>query len=350
MKTFRLGFLGYGNVGRALARLLRGKATELRERYDIACQVTGVATRRRGWLANPEGLDLEALESREPCAGRTPFAEDMPGWLHASQVDVVFEMTSLNIDSGQPAVDHVRMALDHGCHAITANKGPVVFAYRELLGLARARRRRFLFESAVMDGAPIFSLFRETLPASRLLRFRGLLNSTTNFILTEMEAGRSFEDSLRCAQEIGIAETDPDGDIDGWDAAIKVCALATVLMDTPLKPQEVARQGIRGLSAEAIRAAKAQGTPYKLVCQAERQGRGVVASVKPGQVPLGDPLASVSGTSSIVHFELDVLPGLTVVEHDPGPETTAYGLLADFVRAVRPGLDRGEESIDGLPA
>ena len=143
----------------------------------------------------------------------------------------MFESTPVNYATGQPAVDYLRAALEHGMHAVSANKGPVVHAYRELTALARSKGVNYYFESAVMDGAPIFSLFRETLPAVSLRGFRGILNSTTNLILTRMEAGESFDQAVAYAQSIGIAETDPSGDVDGWDAAVKVAALATVLMD-----------------------------------------------------------------------------------------------------------------------
>jgi homoserine dehydrogenase len=333
MKAYNLALLGFGNVGRAFVRLLQRKTAELREQYALEWRLTGVATRRLGWHADPDGFDPNRLLAGELGPG-LPGAE-IRGWLNAAQADVLFEITALNAQTGQPAIDHLRAALEYGAHAITANKGPLVHAYAELRDLARAQGRRFLFESTVMDGAPIFSLFREALPAANLLRFRGILNSTTNFILSEMEAGRSFDEAVRQAQAIGIAETDPGADVDGWDAAVKVSALATVLMGVPLKPDEIEREGIRGLTGEAVRAARAAGTPYKLVCRAERQGDRVRAAIRPERVPVTDPLASVSGTSSLVHFETDTLAGLTITEHNPGPETTAYGLLADFINAAR---------------
>ncbi len=255
--------------------------------------------------------------------------------IRASGAHVLFENTPVNYESGQPAIDHIRTALQAGMHAITANKGPVVHAYQELSELARARGLRFFFESAVMDGAPVFALWREALPAAELRAFRGVLNSTTNLILTLMEQGRSFEEAVGHAQAIGIAETDPSGDIQGWDAAIKVAALVTVLMDVPLKPEQVERRGIEDLSLQDIEAARAAGRRWKLVCQAERSGHGVQARVHPQQVEPSDPLYQVMGTSSAVTFHSDVLGALSLVEDDPGPHTTAYGLLADFVNALR---------------
>jgi homoserine dehydrogenase len=158
-------------------------------------------------------------------------------------------------------------------HAITANKGPVVHAYHELCELARTRDRKFHFESTVMDGAPIFSLFRTALPAARLESLRGILNSTTNLILGRMESGEAFDEAVKYAQKVGLAETDPSGDVDGWDAAIKVAALVTVLMGIPLKPQQVERTGIQDITPAMIAAAKAEGKRWKLVCSAKGRFR-----------------------------------------------------------------------------
>lgn len=187
-----------------------------------------------------------------------------------------------------------------------------------------------------MGGAPIFSLFRDTLPAARLIAFRGLLNSTSNLIITEMEEGCSFEEAVKKAQDIGLAETDPSNDIEGWDVSVKLSALATVLMDTPTTPQQVNRVGIRGLSADQVRRARADGLPFKSVCRLERVEGRVVASVGPEQIAITDPLASIRGASSIAHFVLDTLPdGLTLISHNPGPATTAYDMLADFINVAR---------------
>jgi homoserine dehydrogenase len=249
-------------------------------------------------------------------------------------MSVLFEATSLSPRDGQPAIDHIRAALELGAHAITANKGPIVHAYEELTSLAAAQGRRFLFESTVMDGVPIFALFRDNLPCIDLRGFRGILNSTTNVILSGIEEGLSFEESLDKAREIGVAETDASNDIEGWDAAVKVAALIRVLMGVPIRLQDIQREGIGKLSEKAVRAARAEGKPYKLVCRAQRTKQGVTASVRPEQVPSSDPLAWVAGTSSIVYFETDIFPGLAITENNPGLEATAYGMLADFVRAV----------------
>jgi homoserine dehydrogenase len=338
--SYNLCFLGFGNVNRTLVQLLVDRERELRERHGISWRITGVATRRLGWIADPDGLNpaaLRSLTSDHP-SGRSRAGAPAPhnnvrDWLAAARADVLFEATALNVENGQPAVDHIRAALQHGAHAITANKGPIVHAYRELRDLAAAKGKRFLFESTVMDGVPIFSLF-DQLPAIHLHGFHGILNSTTNVILSEMENGLSFDESLKKAQALGIAETDATHDIDGWDAAVKTAALITVLMDIPIRLDEIRREGIRNLRPKVLREARMDGFPYKLVCRAKREGSGVNASVRPEKVMVGTPMGGTSGTSSYICFNTDIFPVLSVFEGDPGLYATAYGLLADFVRAV----------------
>lgn len=334
MKRFNLCFLGFGNVGRALAFWFQEKQSALRDDEGLEWRITGVASRRRGWLADPGGFNVTALLADN---FESPVSvSNIQEWLAASRADVMFENSSLNPQTGQPALDFIRAALEAGVHAITANKGPVVHGYRHLRDLAAARGKRFLFEATVMGGAPIFSLFRDTLPAANLISFRGFLNSTSNLIITEMEEGRTFDGAVKKAQEIGLAETDPGNDIDGWDASVKLAALASVLMESPTTPQQVDRVGIRGLSADQVRQARVAGYPFKSVCRLERAAGRVVASVQPEQISSTDPLASIRGASSIAHFVLDTLPdGLTLISHNPGPATTAYDMLADFINAAR---------------
>lgn len=338
MSHYNLALLGFGNVGRAFARLLLRKQAELLLRYNLTFSITGIATSRHGCAIDHDGLDLEramAVSNLDELSTRpVKFTSPALDFICNSGADVLFENSPVNYQDGQPAVDHLRAALEMGMHAITANKGPVVHAYRQLTDLAQAKGAKFYYESAVMDGAPIFSLFRSSLPAANLRSFKGILNSTTNLILTRMENGETFEQAVAYAQSIGVAETDPSGDVDGWDAAVKVAALVTVLMGVPLKPDQVSRQGIRSLTPDRIEQARSEGKRWKLVCSGVRSEKGAAGKVAPELVPADSPLYQVEGTTSIVQFETDVLGLLSVVETNPGPDTTAYGLLADFINAV----------------
>jgi len=342
MEQYNVCFLGFGNVGRAVARLLAAKSSELRDLYGVEYRITGVASRRIGWLAKSEGtneargLDVSSLLDGSASPNDSSSANGISDWLQLAQPDAVFETTSLNPESGQPAINYLRAVMQSGAHAITANKGVLVHGYRELNELAQSVGKRFLFEASVLDSAPVFSLFRECLPAVKLRGFSGVFSSTTNVILETMEAGRSFEDGLKAAQELGVTETDPGHDIDGLDATVKVCALANVLMNLSLKPEDVTREGIRELGSSRVQAARTQGKPFKLIARARLGGKGkLAASVRPEQLAPSDPLANVRGTSLAVHFELDMMPGLTITSHRPNLQSTAYGLLADFINAVR---------------
>ena len=359
IRSYNLCFLGFGNVNRTLVQLLEDRAAELRDRCGITFRITGIASRRLGWIADPNGIDPTSalamstnreghgfsradtpnqkagLEPLRAAASRSYQTGDVGSWLAAACADVLFEATSLNVQNGQPAVDHIRAALQHGAHAITANKGPIVHSYRELRDLAAKQGKRFLFESTVMDGVPIFSFF-DQLPAIHLQGFHGILNSTTNVILAEMENGLSFDGALKRAQSLGIAETDATHDIDGWDAAVKTAALITVLMDVPIRLDQIAREGIRDLTLQAVRTAKRDGWPFKLVCRARRTpSGGIEASVGPEKVLSTQPMAKITGTSSYIYFETDIFPGLAITEENPGLYATAYGLLADFIRAAK---------------
>jgi len=252
----------------------------------------------------------------------------------------MFENSPVNYETGQPAIAHARAALNAGMHVSTANKGTVVHGYQELTALANSKGKKFRFESTVLGGTPLFATFREAFPAAELLSFKGIINATTNIILSRMEDGETFDEAVKYCQSIGIAETDPSGDVDGWDASIKVAALATVLMNAPLKPQQVNRTGIRGITPEMVKQAKADGKRWKLVASAERDGDSIRARVAPELVEPFSPLYGMMGSSTGLTFRTNVLPDYSVsVSERPGmkggPDETAYGLFADFINAVK---------------
>jgi len=344
MTHYNLAFIGFGNVARALARLLERKRRLLESQHNITYSITGIATGSHGFAVNPDGLDVnKALELVESGKSINPISSSPVSnsleVIHQSSAHITFENSPVNHHTGQPAIDHIRAALEAGQHAITANKGTVVHGYRELTKLARSKDKKFLFESTVLGGAPLFSVFRETFPLAELHSFKGILNATTNLILSRMENGETFDEAVKYCQSIGIAETDPSADVDGWDAAIKVAALVTVLMDTPITPEQVDPTGIRGITSEMIANAKADGKRYKLVCSAEKVRDTIKASVSPELVDATSPLYGIMDSSSGATFRTDVLPdySITISEREGmqgGPVETAYGLFADFVSLV----------------
>jgi homoserine dehydrogenase len=321
-------FLGFGNVGRALLALLDRRRQALREQYGLTYRVTGVATRRAGWIANAAGLD-PALPIGTPAA-------DIHDWLAAARPDVLFEAIALDPHTGQPALHYLLAAIEAGIHVVSANKGPIVHGHALLQHAAAARSRRYSYEAAVMDGAPVFSLVRHCLPLAGLRAVRGIFTSTATVVLEAVERGLAMDDGIAEAVRLGIAEADPSFDIDGWDSAVKLCAIATVMFGAPITPARVDRTGIRTLDAAEIRRAVTAGAPFRLVGELEAGAGTLAARVAPQRVRRDDPLAAAHGTTLVMHYDAEVFPGgLTVTSHDPDPTTTAYGMLADLVEIIR---------------
>jgi homoserine dehydrogenase len=339
-----LALVGFGNVGRRFARLIEERRDWLSLDYDLECRVVGIATRRHGAVFRESGLDAGDLaaktETGQPLAGGGHDAADGADVIRRlagsdAPLKVLVETTTLDISAGQPAIDHVRAALSAGCHAVTANKGPAAFAYEELSALAADRERSFLFEGAVMDGVPIFNLVRETLPAVQILGFRGVVNSTTNHILSALEDGESFDSALARMQEAGIAEADPSLDVDGWDAAAKVSALANVFMRARMTPQAVEREGIGPATARLAMAAKARGMRVRLVASARTTPGGIVASVRPVELPETDLLAGLRGMANALVLHTDLLDEIAISQLSGSLTQTAYALLSDLVTIRR---------------
>ncbi len=332
----RIVLVGFGNVGREFARLLLERRSELARAFGLDASVVGILTARHGSVENPRGIDLrkalrlaDAGVSLESC-GRG-ISRLAPEYIRQARADIVIELTPLRIGPRQVAVEHGLAALHTGKHLITANKGPVVYHYRRLRELARRNRVGFRYEGTVLDGAPVFNLFQEALRGARIESFEGILNSTTNLILSEMEAGRTYADGVEAARRIGFLETDPSMDLDGWDSTVKACLVANVLMGGRLRPERVPRQGVASMPADAVRTAGAAGKRVKQVARGWREGRTVRASVSIKAIGPDHPLFAVNGTSSSLVVRTDMLKEFQIIERDPALRQTAFAVYSDLI-------------------
>jgi len=332
----RIVLVGFGGVGRAFARLLLERRAELRREQGLEAKVVGILTRRHGSVEDPKGIDLrralraaDAGETLERC-GR-PIREAVVAYLKRARADVAAEITPLRIAAKQPALDHIVAALSSGKHVITTNKGPVVYHYRRLRDLAWRKGVGFRYEGTVMDGAPVFSLFQESLRGAHVESFEGILNSVSNYVLSEVEAGGSYDDGVRKAKEMGLLEADPAMDLDGWDATVKACLLANVLMGGRLRPEAVPREGVASLDLARVRMARARGACVKQVARGWFEDGRVRAAVKIEELPADHPLASVDGTSNALLARTDMLKEILVSERHPGIRQTAFALYSDLI-------------------
>jgi homoserine dehydrogenase len=342
-----LALVGFGRVGRRFVRLL--EATE--ERLDFDWRLVAVASRHHGSAFDADGLDADQMltmaDGRLSLDGHDRKPRPRSGIDVIREVTdaladdandgrlVVVESTTLDIERGEPATAHVRASLEGLAHVVTANKGPVAFAYRELEALAESVDRRFLFEGAVMDGVPVFNLVRETMPAVKVTSFRGVINSTCNYILSELERGTTFDAALAAAQDQGIAEADPSLDIEGWDAAAKTAALVNVLLGGTMTPHDVDRTGIEGVSGRDVADALGGGRRIRLVASAARHGASIEARVEPELLDAGDPLAGLEGIENALYLRTDLLGEIGIVQRTGSLAQTAYALLSDLLRISR---------------
>jgi homoserine dehydrogenase len=339
-RELRIALVGFGNVGRRFVAQLRGPYARALRLAGARVRVTGIATARHGLAIDARGIDLGRalrISMRGASLASLHRGRDVGGvlgFIACVPADVLVEITTLDPRAGQPATRHVRQALARGLHVVTANKGPVAFALRSLRALAERKGRLFLHEGAVMDGTPVFNLVARCLPGARIEGFRGTLNSTTNLVLSRIEQGRSREAAVREAQALGIAEADPRNDLEGWDAAVKGCALANALMGASIRPSQVRRRGIAGVSPAGVRRALAAGFRTRLVVRGARSRGRVRVSVGPERVPLGDPLAG-SGPDAALVFETDLMGEIGVFERGATVDQTAYALLSDLLDVAR---------------
>lgn len=338
--TKKLALLGFGNAGQAFARMLLQKHEDIKQLYGYDVVVTAIATNSKGNLVDENGIDLkEALNDIEEC-GKFCNESQLTNMTtleiaREADYDVLVEMTPLNIFTGQPAIEHIETAFDRKKDAITANKGPIAWKFKSLRDRAKEQGVKFYYETTVMDGTPVFNFAEKTLQMAKVTEVSGILNSTTNFILEELAAGADYDDIMARGREMGFIEADPAMDIEGYDAAAKITALLNVLMDANITPDMVDRKGIEDITIEDINEAAERGNVIKLLCKGTRDEEGnVKASVKPEEVPKGDMLASIDSTTSVVSITTDLMKTVSVVEHQPEIEQTAYGVFGDVLRVL----------------
>jgi homoserine dehydrogenase len=328
-------------VGQGFAQILHEKGDHLARRFGVQFQIVAVSDLLKGSLYNPAGLSPIDLLKAVQVAGHlknlpAPYQDwDTIQTITQTNAEAIIEISYTDLATGEPALTHIRTALAHGKHVATTNKGPIALHYPELAALARSNGVEIGVEGTVMSGTPVLRLGRELLGGTTIRKVQGILNGTTNYILTQMENEATYGEALAQAQERGYAEADPTGDVEGHDAAGKVVILANLLMDAPLTMADVPCQGITGLTPRDIAEAKAAGERWKLVGTVERAGDNVQASVKPLRLPVSHPLASIGGATNAISYTTDLLGEVTMIGPGAGRLETGYALLGDLLAIHR---------------
>ena len=342
-----LALVGFGNVGRRFLKLL----DEASSRLEFRWRLVAIATRHHGSVVDADGVDarraMATVEASQSLDRLDPAPRERSGIDLVRQVTdvlgeeandgelVVIETTVLDVDRGEPATAHVRAALEGLAHVVTANKGPAAFAYDDLEALAESVDRVFFFEGAVMDGIPVFNLVRETMPGVAVEGFRGVINTTCQYALSEMERGVTFDEALAEMKARGIAEADPTLDVDGWDAAAKAAALVNVLMAGRITPHDVVRMGIRDVSGRDVADAVNRGRRVRLVASALRRAGHLEVRVEPELLDPGVPLACLGKLDNALVLRTDLLGEFGIVQRTSSLAQTAYALLSDVSQISR---------------
>jgi homoserine dehydrogenase len=333
---YRLALIGFGSAGQGLAQILRDHSESLARRYGVEMRIVAVCTRTRGSLYDPDGLEPAALLEATAQEGHLRNLARQRDWspldmIEQAAADVLVELSPTDLTTGEPATSHMRAALGRGMHVLTANKGPIALHLPELRRLAADAQLYLGYEGTVMSGTPALRLGWSDLAGCEVLELRGIVNGTTNYILTQMEGGMSYADALAEAQRLGYAEADPTGDVEGYDAAAKAVILANVLMDARLGLADVERAGITTLTRDNIEAARDSGERWKLIARVWRAGGQVRASVQPTRLPLSHPLASAGGATNALTITTDLLGDVTLIGPGAGGIATGFAVISDIL-------------------
>lgn len=338
----KLALIGFGTVGQGLCEILLDKSDHLKNNYNFEWEVVAISDMLKGSVYSPTGLDIPKIleivkngKSIEDYSGDAEKGLNAIDTINKCNADIVCELSYTDIKTGQPATDHCREALKSGKHVVTSNKGPAALFYRELSDLAKKNNVHFLIEGTVMSGTPVLNVARNDLAGNDITAIKGILNGTTNFILTNMEAGRPYEDVLKEAQELGYAEADPTADVEGFDALAKVTILANVVMGENLTPDRIPCKGISQITLEDIEDAHNQNKRWKLIGEIKKDENGVKASVTPMKIDLSHPLAGVNGATNAITFSTDLMGDITVVGAGAGRIETGFSILTDILEINR---------------
>ncbi|MCF6266589.1 MAG: homoserine dehydrogenase [Desulfuromusa sp.] len=341
-KKTKIALIGFGTVGQGVCEILLSKENELKSKYGFEASIVAISDVMKGTVYCADGLDIQqcldlakAGDNLENYAGDCEKGWDSLRTIRETNADIVCELAFTNVKTGEPAITHCKAAFENGKHIVTSNKGPAALQYAALQKLAEKNNVKFMIEGTVMSGTPILNLANGPLAGCTITAIKGILNGTCNYMLCEMEKGMAYDDVLDKAQELGYAEADPTGDVEGFDAMAKVIILANVLMDNPISAADVDRVGIAKITPEMMTEAKNENARWKLISTIEKRGNEVKASVKPEKLSLTHPLASIMGATNALTFTSDLLGDVTIVGAGAGKIETGYSILTDILAIHR---------------
>ena len=342
-----IALIGFGTVGQGLCEILLSKKDYLKNEYNFSGKIVAISDVIKGSVYCRNGLDIQQcldivnnenkLETYS-CSDNT--CDCNKGWdalrtIKESNANIICELAYTNVKTGEPALTHCTAAFKNGKHIVTSNKGPAALKYYEMKTLADKHNVKFMIEGTVMSGTPVINLANGPLAGCNISEIKGILNGTCNYMLSEMEDGMSYDEVLNKAQELGYAEADPTGDVEGFDAMAKVIILSNILMNAPITADDVDRVGITKISPEMIAEAKQNNSRWKLISSIKNDNGKVTASVKPEKLHLTHPLSNIMGATNALTFSTDLLGDVTIIGAGAGKIETGFSILTDILEIHR---------------
>ncbi len=325
-----------------MCEILLEKKDMLEKKYGFNYTVVAISDIMKGSVYDKNGLDVAKILNLVKNGKKLDEyptgikGMDSLATIKETNANTIVEVTFTDVKTGEPALTHIKTALSTGKNVVSTNKGPVIKKALNLLDIADSNNVNYGFEGVVLAGTPVLNLAKYTLAGNIISGFKGILNGTTNYILTRMEEGMSYDSALKKAQELGYAEADPTGDVEGWDALGKVVILSNIVLGKKLSLEDVKREGITGISIDDIKKAKAEGKRWKLIGSAEVQTDGSVkAKVSPEKLSFSDPLAGVCEAVNALTYFTDELGPVTIIGPGAGRRETGFSLLIDLLEINR---------------
>lgn len=326
----RLIVCGFGTVAQSLAKLLVSRSDDLYAKYGVMPRMVGVFD-KKGGATDPSGLDLNRLVEIKKKHGSVKHYDKSKKFrsgldlINNVDAEVLIETTASNYKDAEPGMSHIMAAMRKGMHVISVNKGPLALAFPSLMELATYNHVLLKFSGTVGGGTPILDYAKNSLRGERITSFAGILNGTTNYILTNMSHGMSFAAALKDAKSKGYVEADESLDLDGFDAAAKLVILANWIMGMKVTMPDIKRTGIRKVTSEDVKRAAKKNAAIKLIASCNKE-----LIVSPREIPIDDPLC-VNGTLNAISFTSEHSGTQTIIGRGAGGTETASAILRDLL-------------------
>ncbi len=332
-----IGIIGLGTVSRGFLEILEQKTDWISQKFGSDIKIVAVKDIARGNIYNPQGINISELLNKLNNGEKISDTslEDKDSLSEIDSIDLIVEATYSDYTTGDPAYTFIKDALTNGKHVVTTNKGPVALHYTELNKLANDNKVMLRYEGTVLSGTPTFSLIEECLAGDDIIGIRGILNGTSNYILSKMSQGDSFENALGVAQEKGYAEVDPTNDVKGYDARGKVAILSHKVFGVDLGLDNIPTVGIDTISKEELDTAKKEGKNIRLVGSLIKTGKTIEARVQPEALDTEDALSNIAGVTNAIEVSTAYLGKLMVTGPGAGKLETGYSVFSDVLSIIK---------------